>query len=179
MAHTLPELPYSYNALEPYYDEQTVRLHHDMHHKAYVDGLNNAEAKLLKQYGLLSSFTSKCIALSTMAIDHIGAVLLPSPKYLLLRLIGRISFPIFCFLIVEGYYRTKNLKKYILRLFAFALISEIPYDLAFKKSFIYLNKQNIFFTLQRKKGHSFKWLFYAFYPLHLLILYLIWYLFLN
>ena len=46
MVHVLPELPYAYNALEPYYDEQTVRLHHDMHHKAYVDGLNNAEAKL-------------------------------------------------------------------------------------------------------------------------------------
>lgn len=44
--HELPELPYAYNALEPYYDEQTVRLHHDAHHKAYVDGLNNAEAKL-------------------------------------------------------------------------------------------------------------------------------------
>jgi superoxide dismutase, Fe-Mn family len=46
MAHTLPTLPYDYNALEPYYDETTVRIHHDMHHKAYVDGLNNAEAKL-------------------------------------------------------------------------------------------------------------------------------------
>lgn len=46
MKHELPALPYDYNALEPYYDEQTVRLHHDAHHKAYVDGLNNAEAKL-------------------------------------------------------------------------------------------------------------------------------------
>jgi Fe-Mn family superoxide dismutase len=46
MAYVLPELPYPYDALEPYYDEQTVRLHHDMHHKAYVDGLNNAEAKI-------------------------------------------------------------------------------------------------------------------------------------
>ena len=45
MAHVLPELPYPYNALEPHYDEQTVRIHHDMHHKAYVDGLNNAEAR--------------------------------------------------------------------------------------------------------------------------------------
>lgn len=44
--HELPGLPYPYNALEPYYDEQTVRLHHDAHHKAYVDGLNNAEAKV-------------------------------------------------------------------------------------------------------------------------------------
>jgi Fe-Mn family superoxide dismutase len=46
MAHTLPELPYAYDALEPFYDAATVKLHHDMHHKAYVDGLNNAEAKL-------------------------------------------------------------------------------------------------------------------------------------
>lgn len=46
MVHTLPALPYDYNALEPYYDEQTVKLHHDIHHKSYVDGLNNAEAKL-------------------------------------------------------------------------------------------------------------------------------------
>jgi Fe-Mn family superoxide dismutase len=44
--YELPELPYAYNALEPYYDEQTVKLHHDAHHKAYVDGLNNADAKL-------------------------------------------------------------------------------------------------------------------------------------
>jgi Fe-Mn family superoxide dismutase len=44
--HVLPELPYAYNALEPYYDEQTVKIHHDMHHKGYVDGLNLAEEKL-------------------------------------------------------------------------------------------------------------------------------------
>lgn len=46
MAYTLPELPYAYDALEPCSDEQTVRLHHDIHHKSYVDGLNNAEDKL-------------------------------------------------------------------------------------------------------------------------------------
>ena len=44
--HVLPELPYAYNALEPYIDEATVRLHHDKHHQAYVDGLNKAEEKL-------------------------------------------------------------------------------------------------------------------------------------
>ncbi|MFZ5650701.1 MAG: superoxide dismutase [Bacillota bacterium] len=44
--HELPPLPYDFGALEPHYDEQTVRIHHDAHHKAYVDGLNNAEAKL-------------------------------------------------------------------------------------------------------------------------------------
>jgi Fe-Mn family superoxide dismutase len=46
MAYELPALPYDYNALEPHIDEQTVRLHHDKHHKAYVDGLNSAEAKI-------------------------------------------------------------------------------------------------------------------------------------
>ncbi|MDD2585115.1 MAG: superoxide dismutase [Syntrophomonadaceae bacterium] len=46
MPHSLPELPYAYNALEPHYDEQTLHLHHDLHHKSYVDGLNKAEAGL-------------------------------------------------------------------------------------------------------------------------------------
>jgi superoxide dismutase, Fe-Mn family len=44
--HTLPPLPYAYNALEPYIDEATMRIHHDKHHQSYVDGLNNAESKL-------------------------------------------------------------------------------------------------------------------------------------
>jgi Fe-Mn family superoxide dismutase len=46
MGHQLPPLPYAYDALEPYIDEQTMRLHHDIHHAGYVKGLNNAEAKL-------------------------------------------------------------------------------------------------------------------------------------
>jgi Fe-Mn family superoxide dismutase len=46
MAHELLPLPYEYDALEPYIDEQTMRLHHDIHHAGYVAGLNNAEAKL-------------------------------------------------------------------------------------------------------------------------------------
>lgn len=46
MTHELPPLPYDYNALEPHIDEATMRLHHDKHHLAYVNGLNNAEAKL-------------------------------------------------------------------------------------------------------------------------------------
>jgi superoxide dismutase, Fe-Mn family len=46
MAHELPPLPYDYDALEPHIDEETMRLHHDLHHKGYVDGLNAAETKL-------------------------------------------------------------------------------------------------------------------------------------
>jgi superoxide dismutase, Fe-Mn family len=52
MPHELPALPYGYNALEPYYDEQTLRLHHDLHHAGYVKGLNAAEEKLA---GLLTA----------------------------------------------------------------------------------------------------------------------------
>ena len=48
MAHELPVLPYAYDALEPVIDEQTMRLHHDLHHKGYVDGLNKAEDMLAK-----------------------------------------------------------------------------------------------------------------------------------
>jgi Fe-Mn family superoxide dismutase len=46
--HRLPPLPYAYDALEPHIDEQTMRLHHDRHHKAYVDGLNNAETMMAR-----------------------------------------------------------------------------------------------------------------------------------
>ena len=46
MPHTLPPLPYAYDALEPHIDQQTMKLHHDIHHLAYVNGLNNAEAKM-------------------------------------------------------------------------------------------------------------------------------------
>ena len=65
-----------------------------------------------------------------------------------MRNIGRIAFPIFCFCIIEGYYHTSDVKKYILRLFIFALISEVPFDLAVNSGGIFgINHQNVFFTL--------------------------------
>ena len=77
----------------------------------------------------LSTFQLKWIAIITMLIDHIGAVLFPYE--LGYRIIGRIAFPIFCFLIVEGFSHTRDVRRYMVRLGIFALISELPYDLAF------------------------------------------------
>lgn len=126
-----------------------------------------------KKTGLTGS-QLKWIAIITMLIDHIGVALLEIgllPKvsdavlggnsfdyvmedyhfwYLfddILRSIGRLAFPIFCFLLVEGFLHTKNAKKYALRLGLFALISEIPFDLAFNGRLLEFSYQNVFFTL--------------------------------
>lgn len=80
-----------------------------------------------------------------MALDHTGAVLYPSQIWL--RCLGRIAFPIFCFLIVEGFFHTHDVRWYMGRLGVFALISEIPYDLAFRGVPLEYAHQNVFFTL--------------------------------
>lgn len=125
----------------------------------------------------ISGSTIKIIAVAAMLIDHIAAAVLMRQimtrgymeaagtgnladmmnwlmengmlfyVYSAMRMIGRLGFPIFCFLLVEGFQRTRNVKKYALRLAAFALISEIPFDLAFKGEFFYLGYQNVYFTL--------------------------------
>lgn len=92
----------------------------------------------------LDSFQLKCIAIVSMALDHTGAVLYPSQIWL--RCLGRIAFPIFCFLIVEGFFHTHDVRRYMGRLGVFALISEIPYDLAFRGVPLEYAHQNVFFT---------------------------------
>ncbi len=85
----------------------------------------------------MSIFVLKLIAITSMLIDHIGAVLLrDNPElYWQARTIGRIAFPIFVFMLVEGFYHTSNIRKYLTRLGIFALISELPFDMAFYQSF--------------------------------------------
>ena len=118
----------------------------------------------------LSGTALKMIACITMLIDHIGAscieagLLLPEletgevsggalnqlPLYQLdrvLRFTGRLAFPIFCFLLVEGFVHTHDVKKYVRRLFLFALISEVPFDLAFFRTPFALDHQNVYWTL--------------------------------
>ena len=94
----------------------------------------------------LSNFDLKLIAIITMTIDHIGVVF-GTPFYNLLRAVGRLSFPIFAFLLTEGYVHTRSFSKYFLRLLVLAVISEVIYDYVFFGSFIYRGANNIFFTL--------------------------------
>lgn len=97
-------------------------------------------------FGGFSASALKMIAIAAMLSDHISAVFL-GPDMTVFRLIGRIAFPIFAYLIGEGVRYSKNLGKYALRLFAFAVISEIPFDMAFSGTFFTAEKQNVYFTL--------------------------------
>ena len=116
----------------------------------------------------LSASVLKIIAIVTMIIDHIGYLILngklygfneavyqhvitlpEAQKWIILynacRIIGRISFPIFAFLIIEGILRTSSTVSYLFRLFVLALVSEIPYDLMIYNRFMYLGDQNVVF----------------------------------
>lgn len=124
----------------------------------------------------ISGSTLKLIAMLTMLIDHIGATIVlqlvqRNPNnfdvfgnvhmtgmvilYYILRGIGRLAFPIFIFLLLEGFRYTHNRFFYIGRLLLFAIISEIPFDLAvnlpakliMKGHFLEFTSQNVFFTL--------------------------------
>ena len=117
----------------------------------------------------LSGTTLKLMACVTMLIDHIGASCLeagllvpliasgtfstdPAAASLLqldrvLRYIGRLAFPIFAFMAVEGYFHTHSFRKYALRLALFAVLSEVPFDLMYGGTWFYPVHQNVIWTL--------------------------------
>jgi len=79
-----------------------------------------------------------------MLCDHVWATVLPAAEWL--TCIGRVAFPIFAFMIVEGYFHTRNLRRYLLRMLVFALVSEIPFDLMYSDSVFYPYHQNVLWT---------------------------------
>ncbi len=112
----------------------------------------------------LTGFAIKMIACLSMLFDHIAAVFLDEGYFFLhpdvdkapdwifhmdfaMRAFGRLAFPLFCFLIVEGCFHTGNKWKYLRNLIVFGIISEIPFDLAFNRSFFDWSSQNVYFTL--------------------------------
>ncbi|KKW10478.1 MAG: TraX protein [Parcubacteria group bacterium GW2011_GWA2_49_9] len=80
-----------------------------------------------------------------MAIDHVGMLFFP--EQLLLRVIGRVSFPLFAFLIAEGFEKTSNARNYLFRLLTFAAFSQVPYVLFIQAAGVQYIRLNIFFTL--------------------------------
>lgn len=99
---------------------------------------------VLYQWKGLSDSALKVIALVSMTVDHIAYYLMDHNTwgYDMMRTVGRMAFPIFAFLLVEGYGHTRSTRKYALSLLAFALISEIPWWLLNHD-----NTHNVFFTL--------------------------------
>lgn len=121
--------------------------------------------------GFLSGSSLKWIAVAAMFLNHFGDILLKAiittatystftdGQFSILmncyngfHAIGRISMPIFCFFIVEGFLHSRHIKRYFLRLLIFALVSEIPYDLAFGSSAFDRSQQNVMFTLAAGLG---------------------------
>jgi hypothetical protein len=80
-----------------------------------------------KNYFDISSAGLHIIAMVTMLIDHSMKTVIANDGWVFV--LGRLAFPIFAFMVVEGYFHTHDYRKYILRMLVFALISEIPYDL--------------------------------------------------
>ena len=116
-----------------------------------------------KTFKFLSAGSLKWIAIAAMFIDHFFAgVFAPLYSggffvntniikygvdiYEIGRTIGRFAFPVFCFLLVEGFFHTKSRVKYLCNLVIFALVSEVPFDLLLKKQ-IDFSAQNVYFTL--------------------------------
>ncbi len=125
-----------------------------------VANMNHSQAVMrMRQYKILNGSWLKIIAMISMVIDHLGCFIFGEMDVTLFsfhgysltlayaaRCIGRIAFPIYAFLIVEGFKYTHDRKKYALNMAVFAVISEIPYNLVYSGTLRY-SVQNVYFTL--------------------------------
>ena len=92
----------------------------------------------------VSSAGLHLLAMAFMLLDHMWATVVPGNAWM--TCVGRLAFPIFAFLIAEGYFHTKNLKKYMLRLLLCALVSEIPFNLMYAGRIFYPIHQNVLWS---------------------------------
>ena len=93
----------------------------------------------------LSAAALHILAMVLMLMDHLWATLLPAQDWLTCA--GRLAFPIFAFMAVEGYFHTHSFRKYALRLALFAVLSEVPFDLMYGGTWFYPVHQNVIWTL--------------------------------
>jgi len=130
------------------------------------------KVELPQKFKVLNGITLKWIALLSMVIDHFNGVVLRGllspylkdgalvfsedlPKWIfyypmineICNALGRIAFPLFCFLISEGFIHTKNRRRYGFLILLFALITEIPFNIAHYREFFNFALQNVMFTL--------------------------------
>lgn len=92
----------------------------------------------------ITSTSLHVMAMAFMLCDHLWGTIIPGNDWL--TCIGRLAYPIFAFMIVEGYFHTSNLKKYVLRMTLFAVISEVPFDLMMGSTVFYPFHQNVMWT---------------------------------
>ena len=97
-----------------------------------------------KPFGGVNALTLKCIAMALMLCDHLWATVVPGSHWL--TAVGRLTYPIFAFQMVESYFMTTDRKRLFKRLAVFALISEIPFNLMVSGSLIMPLHQNVVFT---------------------------------
>lgn len=93
----------------------------------------------------ISAAVLHILAMVLMLMDHLWATLLPAQDWLTCA--GRVAFPIFAFMSVEGYFHTHNFKKYAQRMLLFSVLSEIPFDLMYGGTWFYPVHQNVIWTL--------------------------------
>ena len=98
-----------------------------------------------KPFGGINANQLRVLAMFLMLLDHLWATLVPGNFWM--TYLGRLAFPIFPFQISEGFFHSTDRRRYAKRLFLFALLSEVPFDLIYGGTVLYPFHQNVMFTL--------------------------------